>query len=203
MQAITGLADKVGLGGALSSAMDAVGGALKGQLESAVEKTLEALGPKAGEMAYEQMGEKYPAIKKLGDSAKDTAIDSAAKAVMSFKQQVLDFAQSVVTKPQETLKKVGVILLRACRKACNDAVDALMDSLGTCGKCVANQFGSVPDIKKQVTEVVQTAMKEKVVSSLKDKGAPAMITDKIEWGNEDDDIGEPDSKAAPQQEEMA
>jgi len=199
------MADKVGMGGALDAVVDkakeGLGAALKPQLEKVINETLEKLGPKAGDVAYEKMSDKY-SILKSSETAKDKAIEAASNAVMSFKDMVMDFCEDVVAKPKETLKKVGVIMMRACRKAADESVKALMSLTGACAPCM-KKFVNLKDIVDQITEMLQTTLKEEVTAGLKSKGAPSMLTDNIEWGNENDDIGEPPSKAKPQQQEMA
>mmetsp|Transcript_103328 Transcript_103328/g.200200 ORF Transcript_103328/g.200200 Transcript_103328/m.200200 type:complete len:169 (-) Transcript_103328:219-725(-) len=167
-------------------------------LESVVTETLEWLGPKAGEVAVEKMSEKYSGIPQ---SAQETGQKAAADAIMGFQDLIMDFCEEAVEAPQAAFKKVGVLMLRACNDGAAKAVMAIMNSMG-CACCI-KACANVNDIIAKVQEVVQTALKEQVTSTLKSKGAPSMITDKLEWGNPDDDIGEPSKKASPQQEEMS
>eukprot|EP00419_Tripos_fusus_P011736 CAMPEP_0172660518 /NCGR_PEP_ID=MMETSP1074-20121228/4110_1 /TAXON_ID=2916 /ORGANISM="Ceratium fusus, Strain PA161109" /LENGTH=202 /DNA_ID=CAMNT_0013476143 /DNA_START=99 /DNA_END=707 /DNA_ORIENTATION=- len=202
MKMLEAAADKVGLGGVLDAVQDAgqnlVGGAFKKMLESVVTQTLEWLGPKAGEVAVEKMSEKYSGIPQ---SAQETGQKAAADAIMGFQDLIMDFCEEAVEAPQAAFKKVGVLMLRACNDGAAKAVMAIMNSMG-CACCI-KACANVNDIIAKVQEVVQTALKEQVTSTLKSKGAPSMITDKLEWGNPDDDIGEPSKKASPQQEEMS
>jgi len=204
MQALHAVADKVGMGGVLDSVVDkakeGLGAALKPQLEKAVNQILEQLGPKAGGIAFEKMKEKYSVLGKVA-GAEETAVDAAAEAIMSFKQKIMDFCEDVMAEPKATLKKMGVVMLKACKEAADRAVRALMNKV-QCAACF-KMCVNLQSIIDNVTKVVQDALKEMFEATLKSNGVPSMVTDQMEWGNEDDEVEPAKKDGPPQQEEMS
>mmetsp|Transcript_74874 Transcript_74874/g.148354 ORF Transcript_74874/g.148354 Transcript_74874/m.148354 type:complete len:212 (-) Transcript_74874:214-849(-) len=205
MQMLEAVADNVGLGEAFDAAKEAgedmMGGVFKPVLENTVEDVLEWMGPKAGDIAVEKAAEKYSFVNSM-EPAKEKAKDAASEGVMGFKDLIMDFCEDALEAPLATFRKVGVIMLRAVNDAASMAVWAIINSMGTCGALCIQSCANVNDIIEQVKEVVRDALKEFAVSSLEKKGAPKMITDKIEWGDPDEDIGEPKKRQTPKQEEM-
>jgi len=192
-------AEKAGTKSILEKAKEGLGATFIQTCETVVNEALEMLGPKVGELAFQQMSEKYTVVKMM-KSAKQKAIDAAAEAFKSLNQPIMDFLQKVVSEPNETLKKVGEIMFKGCKDATDQSVRAILNatSCACCIKLCVNE----QTIVDNVSPVAQQTLKGFFKDSLKKKGVPSMIIDKVRWGNEDDKVGEPTEKAPPQQEEM-
>mmetsp|Transcript_88389 Transcript_88389/g.234749 ORF Transcript_88389/g.234749 Transcript_88389/m.234749 type:complete len:216 (-) Transcript_88389:42-689(-) len=209
MKFMKDMADKAGLGDVVDKiegvAEGALGKLFQPILDSSVDNALKFLGPKAGEVAAEKMIEKYSALKNV-NGAKDAAVDAGSKAVMSFKDDILDFVQDAVDDPQGTFKKVGVLLLRAAKDAAEQSVKALLALIpGCCAVCI-KMFANLKDVIQEVYNSVKQALEDFVNEQLKSKHVPSAIMDKIKWDfSPEDDVGEPKKKRArdaPQPETM-
>mmetsp|Transcript_64455 Transcript_64455/g.171935 ORF Transcript_64455/g.171935 Transcript_64455/m.171935 type:complete len:219 (-) Transcript_64455:118-774(-) len=196
-------ADAVGFN-KLGDAIEAgLGGVFLPVLDEAAENALQWLGPEAGRVASEQMIEKFPALKKA-ESVTETAARAASDAVMSFHDDIMDFAQDALTNPLQAWKEVGVMMLRACREAAKMAVEAVFDNIPGCC-CLGwllNAAGNLAEIIQSVFEVIVDALKNFIHDQLSAKGVPDILLNQINWDfSEDDDIGEPPKRRGVNQEE--
>mmetsp|Transcript_127328 Transcript_127328/g.396308 ORF Transcript_127328/g.396308 Transcript_127328/m.396308 type:complete len:246 (-) Transcript_127328:9-746(-) len=206
MNFLSDAADAVGLDGVADAIEGGIGGALGSVflpiLDGAAESALQWLGPEAGRVAVEKMTEKYPVLEKV-ENARETAINAAAQAVMSFHDDIMDFAKDALSDPIGAFKKVGVLLLRACKEAAKMAVNALIEFVQgmCCCACLIEMFGDLQAIIEQAYEVIVEAMKTFVNDQLSSRGVPSVLLSQINWDfSPDDDIGEPPARRGMGQE---
>merc|ERR1719510_2859842 len=119
----------------------------------------------------------------------------------------MDFVGDVVSDLNGGFKKVGTLLMRACRKAVQDAVDAIVALLGCCCAPIVKMIGGLPKLVQEIFEEVSNTLKEFAKGSLKDKGCPSMILDKLPWDfDESAELPEPKHRkprGAPEAQVMA
>lgn len=207
---ISGLCDQVGLedlGDKIEQiAEEGLGSVFIGILDPTIDDVLAWLGPKVGETAVTKMSEQYSMLDSV-DAAKDRAISAASEAVMSFKDEIMEFAQDALENISEAFKKVGDLLLRACKEAATVAVNALT---GVCGGMLTACFAACANLAaliQQVYEVMKDSLKEMIKEQLEKRHIPSAILDMLPWDfDPDEDVGVPKKKQraaeAPPQEEM-
>lgn len=172
VEKVSGMAQNMAEGG--------FGKLLADQMEGVVDQVLEWLGPQAAEVSTDTMSKKYPMVAKV-PGANDTAKDAACSAVMGLKDEIMDFIGDIADDMEAGFKRIGALLLRAARSAAEDAVKAIVGLLGCCCGPIIKAIGNLGAIIQEIFEQISEALKEFAQTTLKGKGVPDMIMNKLSF----------------------
>lgn len=222
MNMLSGLAHQAA--DAMQGAVDAVEGAVEAVTGAAAAKAftpivkkvvteaLDQLGDKVGDQVSKKMREKYPVLDKV-DAVPVKAKELADKAVEASRPKVMDFLEDCVEDLEGTLPKIGTLLLRSIKKACDDAVDGVLDLIPSCCGCLAGKK-KADDVKEACYNSLVQGLKDDFKAKAKSPGGGISVPDAIvsqitpklddmvDKFDINQDPGEPKNKSAPQPQTM-
>mmetsp|Transcript_110297 Transcript_110297/g.312118 ORF Transcript_110297/g.312118 Transcript_110297/m.312118 type:complete len:219 (-) Transcript_110297:28-684(-) len=156
-----------------------------------VDHILEWLGPKAGQVAAGTMQRRHVGCGKANSLA-GTAEAAARKAAMGWRGEMMDFVSDVVEDFHAGFRKLGTLLLKACRSAATQAVKAILGVAGYRFSCLCMPASATSGIAQEIYEITVDALRKFCPQSLVEHGVPRSYVSKLTWDfKEDADVGEP------------